>query len=181
MGIPVAHRDEKAHRRLIASLLNLIDGQRPITYDPIDVSTGSPQNAEFENIPNWVQRITLSLVGVSNSNTSNLIIQLKDSAWVTSGYLGAGSTIGSAVSTTNGTAGIMVRSATASYVFHGSVILTKNTSDIWVAQGVVGQSDSARSMVTGGSITLSGELTGIRLRSNTGTFNAGSVGCRVER
>lgn len=183
MAVPVTHPSGVAHRRLIAGLLNLLDSRQPIEYDEVDVSSGSPTDAEFENMPSWAQKIQLKLNDVSTSNTSSYRIQVKDSTgWVTAGYLSDSSVITSVVATTNATSGIVLRSTSAAWHQTGIVTGLKVNDTTWVFSGVTGFATGATGTVTAaGKVTISGAIEGIRLNSNTGTFDAGTVGCRVER
>lgn len=183
MGVPVSHRDEVAHRRLIAGLLNLIDSQRPITYDPKDVSSGSPTVAEFENIPSWAGKITVALFGVSTNGSENLLVQFKvGGSWVTSGYNGSAGRItstGTAVS--GGSGGFFIWSNSGGHVHHGLMSLVKLKDHDWAEHYGVGRSDANAPSFGGGSISLSGPVEGVRVTMNTNSFDAGSIGCRVEK
>ena len=181
MGVPVRHADGPAHRRLIANFLNLLGQYQPIVFDDLDGSAGTEATLEFPEIPDWVRQITITVNGLSNSTTNNILIQLKDSAWVTTGYAGDSSGLGSAVNTTQSTAGILIRVAAAANTFNGRIVLTKMEGNNWMAGGVLGRGDATATITVGGSAPLSGTLTGIRLNANGGNFDAGSVGCRLER
>ena len=150
-------------------------------------NTTSGTSIDFTGIPSWVKRITVMLNGVSTSSTSPVIIQLGDSGGVeTSGYVGAtaisqfgtsGSGVLSGGFTTDGNATL-----SGSMVRYGSVVITNISSNTWVAQGCVGDTNFQRVGTVGGSKSLSGTLTQLRLTTvnETDTFDAGSVNIMYE-
>lgn len=182
MGVPVAHRDEKAHRRLLAGLLNLLESQRPIIYDDIDVSTGSLTSAPFEDVPSWVQKITISLNGVSTSSTGNLRVQFKvGGSWDTTNYASDSFRVNGTEIGAGATAGIIVYNNGASHTWSGPIVLTKMQGDDWVAMSVLAREDAGANIISGGIARMTGQIEGIRVTMTTGNFDAGSVGCRAER
>jgi hypothetical protein len=158
---------------------------------PLTLLTAAPTTSgvaiDFTPIPSWVKRITVMLNGVSTSSTSPVIIQLGDSGGIeTSGYVGAtgiaqfgtsGSGVLSAGFTTDGNATL-----SGSLVRYGSVVITNISSNTWIAQGCVGDTNFERVGIVGGSKTLSATLDRIRLTTVNGsdTFDAGSVNIMYE-
>jgi hypothetical protein len=150
-------------------------------------NTTSGTSIDFTGIPSWVKRITVMLDGVSTSSTSPVIIQLGDSGGIeTSGYVGAtgiaqfgtsGSGVLSAGFTTDGNATL-----SGSLVRYGSVVITNISSNTWIAQGCVGDTNFERVGIVGGSKSLSATLDRIRLTTvnGTDTFDAGSVNIMYE-
>ena len=146
-------------------------------------ATTSGTSISFTSIPSWVKRITIMLQGVSTSSTSPKLVQLGTSGgFVTTGYLGAGS---SGATTQNYTTGFGLYTGASTNIVHGNLVLTNLTSNTWTASGSLGLSDSTTPMVTGGSISaanLGGVLTQIRLTTvnGTDTFTAGNVNILYE-
>jgi len=117
--------------------------------------------------------------GVSTNGTSPYQIQIGAGSVTTSGYAAVGvSTAGAGIATTAYTSGfVTVVPSAITNVNSGSVILTNLTSNTWTAQGVVASTDTTRSNICAGSISLGGALTVVRITTvnGTDTFDAGSV------
>lgn len=141
---------------------------------------------DFTSIPSWVKRITLMFQGVSTNSTGDILIQLgTSSGYVTSGYLGAGTSVASSTAgTTNYTTGIGLRAGGASgaaAVRHGAITITNITGNSWCAFGVIGYSDTTTTLYTGSSISLSGTLDRVRLYvDGTQQFDAGTINILYE-
>lgn len=132
---------------------------------------------DFTGIPGWVKRITLVQVGVSTTGASVHQLQLGTSAaFTTSGYLGSDNTFGLSPSAVMNTTGFQIGSAQAAHA-HGLVTLVHIGNNTWVESHSGGTSVSAGISVGGGSVTLSGGLTRVRLTTvnGTDTFDAGTV------
>ena len=148
------------------------------------VASTSGTNIDFTSLPSWIKRITVMFAGVStNGATSNYLIQLGAGSVTTSGYLGATTFLSSIAVSANLTTGFGIYNASgASQVFHGSVQITTMGSNLWVASGVLAQSNGAATITTGGSVTLSGTLDRLRITTVNGTdaYDAGSVNILYE-
>lgn len=152
------------------------------------IATTSGTSHDYLSIPAGVKKITLMLAGVSTSGTANLMLQLGISTGIeATGYLGSSSGIlsNSGFSSVASTAGfVFADTAAAAAVRHGSIILSQLSaaSNIWVVQGIIGQSDSLRTCYIGGSKTLGGALDRIKLTTANGTdtFDAGSINILLE-
>lgn len=159
---------------------------QPLTSGTVQAST-SGTSIPFTGLPSWVKRITVSLNGVSLSGTALIRFRLGPSGGVaTSGYLGAGSVISSAVVTVNQTAGfdIYTNVPNATYVFHGSIVFTliDSANNIWAANGVFSSSSVAWTHVVSGVVPLTGTLTQLAVTTSNGTdtFDAGSINILYE-
>lgn len=145
----------------------------------------SGTSIDFTGIPGWVKRVTVMFNGVSTNGTSPPQIQLGtvDGIEIT-GYLGSSSFISTAVNTTNGTAGYLLGAANwASTVFaHGSIVISLQGSNAWIATGFVGNGAAGTTYTTSGSKTLSGTLDRVRITTVNGTdaFDAGTVNILYE-
>jgi hypothetical protein len=147
------------------------------------VASTSGTAITFTGIPSWVKRITVMLQGVATSSTSPKLVQLGTvSGFVTTGYLGSGS---SGASAQNYTTGFGLFTGASTNIVHGNLVLTNLTSNTWTASGSLGLSDAATPMVTGGSISaanLGGVLTQVRVTTvnGTDTFTAGNINIMYE-
>lgn|SRR5512139_60802 len=143
------------------------------------VNTTSGTSIDFTGIPSGIKRITIVFNGVSSSGTSIKLIRIGAGSVETTGYIGTGVQLVDAASVNSDleTTGFQIRSALASTVFSGSIILTNMGSNIWAAQGVLSDSASARGFIVSGAKTLSGALDRVRLTTvgGTDTFDAGSM------
>jgi hypothetical protein len=148
------------------------------------VASTSGTSIDFTSIPSWVKRVTVMFNGVSTNSTSNYQIQIGSGSVTTSGYLTTSTYASSAVATATFTTGFgLANPSGASTVFQGSVILTLLGSNTWVAMGVIGESDVARTWIVGGSSpALSGALDRVRITTvnGTDTFDAGSINILYE-
>lgn len=150
---------------------------RPLISGTPQVTT-SGTSIDYTSIPSWVKRITVTLVGVSGSGTSNKLIQIGDSGGIeATGYLGA-------FATTNYTTGFGITSESGSDILHGAVTLTLHNAatNTWVASGVIGVSNTGYSACGGFSKSLSATLDRVRITTVNGsdTFDAGSVNILYE-
>lgn len=144
--------------------------------------TTSGTAVDFTGIPAWAKRITVQLVGVSCAGGGYVGVRLGTGvtpAYATSGYLGCAWQVASFLNFTDLAAGSAHNAA--GDVRHGSIVLTRQAGNTWVASSVVGVSNAAS--VGGGvsSITLGDALTAVRLTTHNGdTFDAGSVSILIE-
>ena len=139
-------------------------------------ATTSGTEKDF-TIPAWAKKITVNFVGVSTNGTSNVMIQIGDPTVETSGYLCTSGT-------TAFTTGFGIDSGNAAAVRHGTItlVLADAASFTWVASGVVARSDTASTVQTAGSKSLSAALSTVRVTTVNGTdaFDAGSVNVLYE-
>jgi hypothetical protein len=146
----------------------------------------SGTSIDFGSIPSWVKRITLMLASVSTNGTSNPLVQIGTGGTpTTSGYLcGASNTPNSTPVATNFTTGFGIYAGSATNVIHGIMTLTlvSASSNTWVAAFTGGVSSSSNSLVSGGSVSLSGTLNFVRLTTVNGTdaYDAGTVNILYE-
>jgi hypothetical protein len=125
------------------------------------------------------------LQGVSTNGSSIVQIQIGSGSFTTTGYLGTGfiAADASTPAVVNMSSGFLMSGfGAAAYVRHGGITINNLTGNTWVAFGVNGQSDSARSNMCGGSLSLSGTLDRVRLTTvnGTDTFDAGNINILYE-
>jgi hypothetical protein len=157
---------------------------RPLTLRTAQPTTSGTE-IDFDDIPSWVKRITVMLNGVSLNGSSNLLIQLGDAGGIeATGYAGSSVVAGNAVGSAGSlfTTGIGVMGAADANVVHGVVTVNLVGSNLWVASGSYGYSNTGFAGSTGSSKTLSDTLTQVRLTTVNGTddFDAGSVNIMYE-
>jgi hypothetical protein len=149
------------------------------------VASTSGTAIDFTGIPSWVKRVTVMFDGVSTNGTSLLVIRLGTSSGiVSSGYLGAASSIGATVNTQNWLSGFGLRGSTtaAADVYHGKMICTLVSGNTWESSHIMALSNVANTLCGAGSISLADTLTQIRITTTGGTdtFDAGSINILME-
>jgi hypothetical protein len=166
---PMSQRAAKEHvAGAIASAAGVLT-----TIAPVDTTSGT--SVDFTGIPSWVQRITMTFVGVSKNSTSNPLVQVGNAGgYVTSGYISASD----GLITPDG---FIVEATAASDELYGTMTLTKNAAGVWVQSHVVKVAGGIV-FVGAGSIAGAGTVDRIRLTtiSGTNTFDSGSVGITYE-
>lgn len=147
-------------------------------------ATTSGTTVDF-TVPAGTRRVLVNLVGVSQSGTDNLLIQLGDAGGVeTSGYLSSSSNIASGgTSVVTATAGFIINTGSAAFVTSGIAVLdlVDPATFLW-ACSYSGKTSTAQVANGGGDKALSAELTTVRLtHTGANTFDAGSVNVIFER
>ena len=148
----------------------------------------SGTSIDFTGIPSWVKRVTVMLNAISTNGTSPPQIQIGDGSIQTSGYTGTNAAFlsGASYSAANFTTGFGIGQSTSywnsSVTVSGMVTLCLISSNIWVASGVLGRTDSASMYWTGGNKTLTNALDRVRITTvnGTDTFDAGSINILFE-
>ena len=146
------------------------------------VTSTSGTSIDFTGLPSWIKRITVMFNGVSTSGTSTKLVQIGSGSVVTTGYLSAGSSIGtSSVASTSSTTGFFIYSNTAADLISGTMILNLVSGNTWI-YSLSAKSSTTSSVVGGGDITLSGALDRVRITTTNGTdtFDAGTVNILYE-
>lgn len=158
-----------------------------VTTNVYPVVTGTSQAStsgstiDFTSIPSWVKRITVLFKTVSMSSTSDILVQIGSSGTpVTTGYSsGSGRATGTSASGTNSTAGFNIYFNAGAAVVDGAMVIYNYGSNIWVASHAVGYSTGGA--MGGGSVTLSGTLDIVRIKSaGADTFDLGSINILYE-
>jgi hypothetical protein len=159
---------------------------QPLTLGTSQSST-SGTSIDFTGIPSWVNRVTITLLGVSRSGSSRKTIQLgTSSGFVTSGYLGSMAEIaGSGVAgTALSGSGLAIRRDVAQDVMHGTATWHKTTGNTWIGNLMVGFSVGGTNAMcyASGSIALASALTQVRITTENGTdtFDAGLINIMYE-
>jgi hypothetical protein len=164
------------------------DGTTTLTPSNI-IKSGTAQAStsgtaiDFTGLPSWVKRITVMFSGVSTNGTGSYLFRLGTSGGITtSGYAGASSQLGpSAVQSVNFTSGFGLNLGNAANLANGSVVFINITGNSWAANGSFGLSNSALTVNTVGSVSLSGTLTQVRITNDASdTFDAGTINILYE-
>jgi hypothetical protein len=165
----------KALNPAVARARNLVAG----TVIP----TTSGTSHDVTGLPAWVKRITVELIGVSTSGTSNLMLQIGDSGGIeNTGYVGVsgGANSGNAITVVSFTTGFgLTALLTATNAVSGIITLTlaDPATNTWTVSGNFGNvTTNVGFFGTAGQKPLSATLDRIRLTTvnGTDTFDAGS-------
>jgi hypothetical protein len=139
---------------------------------------------DFTSIPSWVKRITVMFNGVSLNNTANILIQLGTASGFTStGYISTSNILNnsSGSSGSSSTSGFFVFDGDASYVLHGTCVISLVSSNSFVSTHSYRVS-TTQIILGSGSVSLGDTLNSVRIISsdNTGTFDAGTINILFE-
>lgn len=147
-------------------------------------NTTSGTSIDFTGIPSWVKRITVMFNSVSISGTSGILVQLGDSGGIeTTGYLSTAIDVAtSGTGSLTSTAGMAVRTFSASFGIIGSMTISNISGNIWISSGTVGRTTQDSNQMLAGNKTLSATLDRIRITTvnGTDTFDAGSINILYE-
>lgn len=167
--------DSNLTKWVVIAFQNASTALLPLTLGTSQATT-SGTSIDFTGIPTTANRVVLSLSGVSGSGTSIPLIQCRvASAAVTSGYLGRA---GYAVTGISSTAGLAVSdNSNAVDTLFGSATFTRITGNTWSMVGTFAQLGQNKVTTGAASITLAGDLDGVRLTTvnGTDTFDAGTA------
>jgi hypothetical protein len=153
------------------------------------VASTSGTSIDFTSIPSWVKRITVMFQGVSTSGSSVPQIRLGSGSVDATGYTQANGQVvnaGATVISNNPTTGFGLNGNvwSSGVVIVGKIefVLLNSSTNLWVATGVLGRTDSGGIELLGGAKTLSGVLDRIRITTvnGTDTFTAGSINILYE-
>lgn len=100
------------------------------------VASTSGTSIDFTGIPSWVKRITVMFNGVSTNGSSIIQLQIGAGSVDTSGYLGSAGYVQNAAATgaANFTTGFGISAgASATCVYHGTMVLTLLGSNQWLS------------------------------------------------
>jgi hypothetical protein len=175
-----------AHIRLIKTVLQATfpDADAPIyglRAETAKSLTGS--SVDFAGIPSWVKRITLTVNGLSTNGSSLILVRMGTaSGFETSGYSGSSVQFtypsGAVSVDTTSTAFALMVSANASSSVNAVMTLVRHSGNEWVMQTTTSFA-SGTTAVTGGTKTLGGALTQVRVLT-TDTFDAGTANILYE-
>ena len=109
--------------------------------DALDASAGTETSLDFDDIPDWVTQITVTVRQVSTNGSSDMIIQLGHSSgtFVETGYTSGASQNDQRNTATKGF--LLTFSVTGPTSITGGLTLTKDSNNNWVAFGAGGPGD----------------------------------------
>ncbi len=171
--------------------LNILDG---VTVTAAQLNTPTLMTAkastsgtviDFTEIPTWVKRVTVMLIGVSTNGTSHPVVQIGAGSVVASGYASYDTVSGTSSETSySSTVGFGVGGSVSANLVTAIMTLVNFSGTTWIASHCGGMfgSPNAFGACGGGWITLSGALDRVRVTTTNGTdaFDAGTINIMYE-
>ena len=160
------------------------DGAMPLMrLETAKTATGT--SVDFTGIPAWTKRITVMFSGVSTNGSSAVRMRIGTTSGIeTTGYSGSTISAGqpSVVAGSNPTDGFAIQDATAVDQLFGRITVANHSGNIWIADGMIGRSNTPFVYSFAFSKTLSDTLTQIRITTVNGTdnFDAGTINIMYE-
>lgn len=146
------------------------------------VPTLSGNSVDFLSIPNWVKKITISFINISNNSGGSIIVKLGTSTGVvSSGYTSSNSNGNGGVTTSVYTDCFSaIRSVNPGERCSGHMTLTNISENAWVSSSMIGEvTGSGGFNVGAGNVNLSNTLTRLQIFTS-GTFISGGVNVMYE-
>jgi hypothetical protein len=148
-------------------------------------NTTSGTSIDFTGIPSWAKRITVMFNGVSTNGSTAVILRMGTASSIEiTGYLGGTANM------FQGTGGAVIAFSTGfdsnmsgpTISRNGLLTLVNLSGNIWCLAGVISSDTGGGAASLGGSKTLAGVLTQLRVTTANGTdlFDAGSVNILYE-
>jgi len=163
-----------------------VDAQR-VTQTVKDLSVGAVSLFDWSLSVTGARKITGAISGMSTNGNDAVVIQIgTGGSPETAGYLGSSGSGQAAGTVTTFTGGFyLYDTGIPTRISHGTftLVLLDSSTNTWAFSSVLGASNGALLMWTGGSKSLAGTLDLIRIRTlSTGTdkFDAGKANLIVE-
>lgn len=150
---------------------------RPVIRSPSMSLAGS--YVDFTGIPETATRVEITLSGASLSSTGRVAVRLGTSnGIVDGGYAAAASMNGNSGATaalSSATEIPVSAEASAGASLTGTMILTALGGGLWAGSGFFIDATAPRGGGGGGSVTLAGDLSQVRILASAGTFDGGTA------
>jgi hypothetical protein len=149
------------------------------------IASTSGVSVDFLNIPSWVKRVTVMFNGVSTNGTSNILVQIGNTTFQTSGYSSSAVAVtGGGTGYATSTAGLVVFNDLATDVKQGAFVLTLQTGTTYVCTHTF-SGPSGRNIIfwgSGVSPSVGSAIDRIRITTVNGldAFDAGSINILYE-
>ena len=154
------------------------------------VTLSSDASIEFTSIPSLVKRITVMLYEVALSTTSDIIINMGDSAGYNNasnsntGFLtGTASSTLLTDTTSNVETGALIDGVTSAGIYSGSIVFENidSAGTIWVYRGALSDTANDKSHSIGGSCETRGaQLDSIQIIPDSGNLATGTINIMYE-
>lgn len=150
------------------------------------VTPGAVAQVDFNDLPSWVDRITINFLGLSINGGDAVTVRLGTGTsgspnFVATGYVSTGLVVGGAsAATANSTTAFYIRSVTNANTLSGQMVLTNMGGGNWISSHV-GKVSTSLLVTGGGDLTGIGTVTQVRVLTSAGAnFDAGSINILYE-
>ena len=153
------------------------------------ITAGTPQTVSgtavtFSSIPSWVKRITIMFDNILFATADKLQLQLVTSGGTIATGYNSGNWLANTVNVYGTTAFNLIAYPYNTIYFSGicTLALLNSSTNLWAQNAVLSSAaGAAYTTVSGGSVTLSALLTGLKLSGTSGnSFASGSVNILYE-
>ena len=138
-------------------------------------------SVDYTGLPAGIKRLTISFQGVSTNGTDRWLVQIGNTTFTTTGYVGH---VNSGAGVNANSSGFEVNNnVTAANNYSGQVVITKVDTNTYAQAGIVASQTTSNTVATsGGSIALASELERVRITTTGGTnqFDAGKINIAYE-
>lgn len=145
------------------------------------VSLTTQTAIDYTGLPAGIKRLTISFQGVSTNGTDRWLVQIGNTTFTTTGYVGH---INSGAGLNANASGFEINNnVAAANNYGGQVVITKVDTNTYAQSGVIASQTTANSLSTsGGSIALASELERVRITTASGAnqFDAGKINIAYE-
>lgn len=145
------------------------------------VSLTTQTAIDYTGLPAGIKRLTISFQGVSTNGTDRWLVQIGNTTFTTTGYVGHANS-GAGVSANS--SGFEINNNVGAANNHsGQIVITKVDTNTYAQFGIVASQTVSNSLVnSGGSIALASELERVRITTAGGAnqFDAGKINIAYE-
>jgi hypothetical protein len=184
LGVSLVQDGTITSAKILDGSVAPVDLAQPLTLGTAQ-NTTSGTSIDFTGIPSWAKRITVMFNGVSTNGSTAVTLRMGTASSIEiTGYLGGTANM------FQGTGGAVIAFSTGfdsnmsgpTISRNGLLTLVNLSGNIWCLAGVISSDTGGGAASLGGSKTLAGVLTQLRVTTANGTdlFDAGSVNILYE-
>ena len=145
------------------------------------VSLTTQTAIDYTGLPAGIKRLTISFQGVSTNGTDRWIVQIGNTTFTTTGYVGHANS--GAGASANSTGFEINNNVLAANTHSGEIVITKVDTNTYAQFGIVASQTVSNTLVnSGGSIALASEIERVRITTASGAnqFDAGKINIAYE-
>lgn len=145
------------------------------------VSLTTQTAIDYTGLPAGIKRLTISFQGVSTNGTDRWLVQIGNTTFATTGYVGQA--YSGAGGSANSSGFEINNNVVAANNHNGQIVITKVDTNTYAQFGIVASQTISNSLVnSGGSIALASELERVRITTASGAnqFDAGKINIAYE-
>jgi hypothetical protein len=145
------------------------------------VSLTTQTAIDYTGLPAGIKRLTISFQGVSTNGTDRWLVQIGNTTFTTTGYVGQANSGAGASANSSGFE--INNNVIAANNHSGQIVITKVDTNTYAQFGIVASQTISNSLAnSGGSIALASELERVRITTASGAnqFDAGKINIAYE-